>query len=222
MKLLYKKLDLEIEIEENVVPVLVIENIEIFKDMIYSIICQSKGENGNIILSENYKEIAIGKNVELIFNPFELDPGNKKVMAKIYSDIESIIVSEYALEMTQINADIINLLDKVLLNMQFDITYEPEINKTSLLKAIGLSVTNQESELLSQIINYTKIVHQILGIRLFIFVNLKMYLSSEELKELYKTMHYEKIHLLLLEGIQKNIMDGEKVWIIDKDLCIIG
>ena len=62
---------------------------------------------------------------------------------------------------------------------------------------------------------------QILRKRLFVFVNLKSFLSQGELSKLYEFAFYEKLNLLLIEGISRDKLDGERIVIIDDQLCHI-
>ena len=59
------------------------------------------------------------------------------------------------------------------------------------------------------------------GTRLMVFVNLKAYLNEVELEEVYKMAFYNKIQLLLLESVKKDVLPAEKYCIIDKDKCVI-
>ena len=53
------------------------------------------------------------------------------------------------------------------------------------------------------------------------FVNLKTYLTDDELRELYKEAFYRKMHLLLLENSIESELEEEIVHIVDRDLCVI-
>ena len=55
----------------------------------------------------------------------------------------------------------------------------------------------------------------------YVFVGLKQYLPISELERLYEYVFYEKINLIIIESIYTPLINGEKGWIIDKDLCII-
>ena len=58
---------------------------------------------------------------------------------------------------------------------------------------------------------------QIFGKKVFAFVNLKQFVSDEDLQEIYKFFRYEKLHLLLFEGYQKDTLKNEHILIIDKE-----
>lgn len=58
--------------------------------------------------------------------------------------------------------------------------------------------------------------------QLLICVGLHDYLEEEELKLIYKTATYEKVHILDIERHQpEHRLSVEKCYIVDKDLCEI-
>ncbi len=61
------------------------------------------------------------------------------------------------------------------------------------------------------------------GKRLFILLNLKSALTTEEQSEFFKLMSYKKINVLLIENkVSERCAENEKIRIIDSDLCAIG
>lgn len=54
-----------------------------------------------------------------------------------------------------------------------------------------------------------------------VFIGLKQYLTTDELKQLYEFVYYEKINLIIIESFHSPHIHGEKCWLLDKDLCII-
>ena len=59
------------------------------------------------------------------------------------------------------------------------------------------------------------------GIKVVCLVNIKDYLSDEEILELYLNANYNKIHIVLVESREAKVLSNEKICIIDKDKCII-
>lgn len=60
------------------------------------------------------------------------------------------------------------------------------------------------------------------GKRLFILYGLKAILSRDELEGLLRSIHYEKLEVLLLDALQRGpAAKGETLTIIDEDLCIL-
>ena len=74
------------------------------------------------------------------------------------------------------------------------------------------------SEKLAQ---YMKIMSELLGKKLLIFVNIRSYLENDQIRELMKNAVYNEISLLFIENIQRDFSKDEKYYIIDKDNCEI-
>ena len=87
---------------------------------------------------------------------------------------------------------------------------------------MDIRIENFYSNLLEKLTDYIAAEAELLGTKCFIFVNLKQFLSYEELAELYKFAYYAKVYLLLLEGsFTESRHESEKHYIIDNDLCEI-
>lgn len=75
--------------------------------------------------------------------------------------------------------------------------------------SLGWALTNLKYELL------------LCGCNICVFVNLKTFLSKKDLQHLYEFANYQKMYLVLMESCEREKIDGEKTFIIDKDECII-
>ena len=100
--------------------------------------------------------------------------------------------------------------------------YTSEIDIKQLYKMMDLKVEENLDSYLEQILNYINVVREVFNTKLFIFVNLKDYISDEEYEEIYKYIQLNKINIFLIESkVPKESYNWEKLWIIDEDLCEI-
>lgn len=90
MRLIERELGLEIELKENVVSVIVVEDVASRLPIVDELYSQMMDKDGNWLLVENEKNYELGKNVEIILEPFSLELNNKKVKTKLYQDIKTI------------------------------------------------------------------------------------------------------------------------------------
>lgn len=221
MKLLYKDLMLEIELLENVIEVISVEKPSVFSGMINSLWNQINGMMGDFILFEKDKELNIAKKIDLIINPFDLDCNNKKVVSKLYDEIFQRANEDCIIETADINAHLITYLDLITGKVPYLLTYEPVLDVSGLLKLFDVKNCVTDAGLLEQIENYVKVLHRICRNEVFIFINLKMYLDSTEMMELYDFCCNEKVYIVIIEGSHFPKNPFEKCWIVDKDSCII-
>ena len=221
MKLVANFLPGEIVIEEGSVSSLVIENQGLFFKIVNCLYEQCKGEEGAIILSDNKGILKISKNVELITTlvPFEIN--EKRLLSKISDQIEKEALNETFFQTTmgllaQIENYLGNLVDFLPCSIDFS-----EISISSMIKACGMMIKDDSESMLEKVLNYISLVRDILGERLFIFVNLKSFFSDKEMHQFLNMAIDRKACILLIDNMEKILLDGEKRLIIDQDLCII-
>lgn len=209
------------ELEENKNYVVCVERPDIFAKFVGDLWRQQNGEEGAFILSEEEKECVIAKEIQLIVNPFDITCNSKKTIAKIYQDIVDIALAEYDEEIVSFQQRSIQLIDKLSQKVPYHLEYNLDFSMKELFKLFDLKISDETETLIEKIIDYLRIVHQVMRQRVFLFVNLKSYLADEELTQLYEFCAYEKINIILVENTFRSLNDREKGWIIDKDLCII-
>ena len=64
--------DLNIEFVENTYNVIVVESKALYSEMLFGLISQSTGHEGDFILSEDNKILTAKNNIEIIVDPFRL------------------------------------------------------------------------------------------------------------------------------------------------------
>lgn len=221
MKFIYSPYQLEIEIQEQQITVLTIENPKAYSEILSDLWNQIEGMEGELILSENEKVKKISKDVDLVFNPFSLDCNNRKVLTKLYQELKGITSENLLSESVEINKQILEYLEKVIVQVPYSLDYEVDFDVTNLLKIYAVRVNSLAENLLEKIVEYIKVMHRICNIQIFIFVGLKQYMTVNELKQLYEFIFYEHISMIILGPVFTKTVDGEKGWILDSDLCII-
>ena len=221
MILVYPDYQLEIALQENKIIVLSVENTKAYSTMLHDMWSQIQGKTGGFILSKQDKIVNITKEAECIFNPFSLDCNDKKIINKLYQELKEQADSVLFTEGNELNRYIINYLDKLFMQVPYALDYNIDFDISAILKAYSVKIESYCENLLEQIVEYIKIMNRICNTHVFIFVDLKRYLSEQELLHLYEFVFYEKIFLIIFEGKQSKPIFGEKYWILDEDLCII-
>ncbi len=221
MKLCYAPDGLEILIPEGGVSGICLENPKTMQSFVSNLWKQSNGEEGDIFISNGDKSVHLDKGVSVVFNPFSIDVNEKKILTKLMSEMQVISETELYVQKAELNAAIISLLDEINLRMPYPMTYSLDLDIQQLLKAYSVKVDMQSTSLMEHIVDYVKLGHQVLGIKLYVFLHLKDYLSEEDLEKLYEMVAYEQISVLLLESKMIDKLPQEQWWIVDADNCII-
>lgn len=221
MRLAYPPYGLNMLFEEGKINVLIVENPAAVRNMLGDIWRQAEGGVGEWILSEDEKILAFSKSVACVYNVFSLDYNEKRILNKVYSEINELALSEYAVETAELNGKIVEYLDKLLINTPYYLEYKLELELGGLLKLYDVKFGIEDMPLLERLINYVKITNMVLRPQVYVFLNLKQMFSTDEIDQFYEVIRYEKVNVLLLEQTDNNVKDVEKHWIIDPDLCMI-
>ena len=149
MKLIKEDLVNCIFFEENKVNLLIIENKKYFTEFISEIIKQSEGEEGSFLLFKGNKEIKIENNIEVIHDIFCVDLNNKKIINKIYLDLEKIIQdSELLIKFKEIECSIFENIYKLIEKYEYLIEFEEKIIWKDIFKLLSLKLSkNFENKL---------------------------------------------------------------------------
>jgi len=183
---------------------------------------QADGEEGSFILSINNEEIQISKTLVFVDNLFTFGMNEKKLMTGVVQKLSAIAMDEdYYYETQELLQSIEMYVGKILTEFDFSVCMEnpPDIN--DIFKASDLKLFDGSESLPDRICEYVRLYQNLFNKKVFAFLNLKQFLTADELKKIYKFFHYEKLQLILFEGMQKDALEDENTLIIDKDLCII-
>lgn len=194
--------------------------------LFYTIISELKRQvnkvEGSFILSKNNAPINLDNYIEVITDIISFELSDKRFLPLITKQIESVCMNEENYLRT---GELISLLENYFLDIvdESDCMAEPvyDIDVSSLIKSANFRLEHSFENLTEKIYEYVRLSAKYLGKRVFVFVNLKQFLSQEQLCELYKFFRYEKYHLVLMEGCIKYSLPNEERHIIDKDMCVI-
>lgn len=222
MKLVSSDLSFQLKLEERKVNILIIENPIIFSRIVLEFLKQSEGNEGMFVLSKEGKVLKIEEHIFCIINPLELNFNQKKIITKLYSRLkEEIINTELLLENNSIYSDLFQYIENVIDTISYPLTYNTEMDPSALLKLLNVKFEEVQESLVEQIIDYMKIMQQILGKTIVVLINIKAYLSIAELEQLYREAAYQKLNIIILESHLSSSLNNEVRYIIDKDLCEI-
>lgn len=221
MKIVNIEYNLHINLDENTVQVLYVENASAFTKMVGDLVCQKNGVSGSWILSEADEDISISKKMEVIINPFAVDCNDKRILKALYQEMKEDTIENCNGLYAEINANNLNFIEQIISRQSYMLDYDCQFSVEDILKIYNLRFEVDNVSLLTYLTEYIKIWHRVGNVDCFAFVNLKSYLTEEEIGLLYEMIFYEKVFLILIENKEYNHLDVENVVILDEDLCII-
>lgn len=224
MKFVHSDYERKIELNENQIVVCVIESPAYFQKIIQELLCQCSGEEGKFVLSDGDKILKLNKTMEVIINPYAITVNQRKVLNKVYSDIAQVALqSNYYIRTQNCFSVLEQYFSELEQEMPYEFIWDSQQDVTQLLKAFDVHLDEREGEgsLLERMIQYLSVLANVLHLSIVVLVNIKSYLTSQEMIELYKAAGYMKIYLILLENKESELLQGERKMIIDKDGCEI-
>ena len=164
----------------------------------------------------------IDKEVCLILNPFALDINSRKALTGLYTELGKLgLNEENYLKTCSLKGQIAEYIYDLLNQADYALKFKDDFNLQSLFKALEVEFEAGEGNFLEGLVYFLDVCSKFQKIKILTFVNLKTYLTSEELHEFYKEAFYRKIQLLLLENNIVDELAEEAVSIVDADLCLI-
>ena len=221
MRILYDRLGINVMLELSCMYSFAIESeIECMR-FTQELWNEYNGEEGHIIISDSGKKINISKDVAVIVNPFAVSLNDKKIVNQLYKDLLKIVLEELPEQKNNLAKELINCFDKVVTKTPYPITYDFDVDDIGLFKLYHVGFDDKSTSFIDKLVDYMKLCSSICGIRLFFFINLKSFISEQEYEMLYETIKYEEITIVNLSNRPDYIMNKEKCFLIDRDLCII-
>lgn len=216
-------LENDITFAEEYINILQIQDKKLFTNVINSLndnINNIEDTKERIIILEGDTEIKIEKEVLMIIDVFNIDFNQKKIQSALYNKIEKIYKQEFE-RMSEFQTIFqklqLNVLD-VFNEFPFEFNYKESIGIQEYLKLLGLKISNNKGKITDTIFSLIDVVKYLSVTKILIFVNLKLYLIDDELKEIYKYAMYKKVNILLIEtGEEKEPLENEKILYIDSD-----
>ncbi len=219
MKLVLPGIHEVICIEEGMINSLVIENPGLLYEVVRDLKLQLEKQDGKAMLSVNNVPKEIYKHLDLILDVYELDLNSKTLLAKITDILAQRAVDESHFEKTM---QVISMLHSYVDDLTWDLDCEVEcadITPKQMLKAVDLSIVDDEQELSNRLFRYVELVWQFLGEKLFVFVNTRGFMKQESFERLAESLCEHNFQVLFIDNKEYPRCNLEKRLLVDIDLC---
>lgn len=203
------------------VTTLVIENQEFMMRVLSDIYAQSQGEAGNSVLSSNGKTVDINKGLDLLVDFVAFDGNRKGLLTKIVNALEKTANDEVYFQRThKLLAELECYLNDLAMEQDVELTYE-KLSLNNLLKSVGARVVIDYNKLVERLFAYMDLVRRFEGEKLFLLVNLRSFVSNEDVELFMQTVVAHGLQVLLVDNQAYPHLPLERRRIIDMDLCEI-
>ncbi len=222
MKLIHIRYSFNLDFCDELVYSLTVENNRAFVEIVNGLYDQIQGEDGEFVLSEYDMPVAISKHIELLTQFVPFDGNRKTLVTKLYNLLKKeSMCGELYCDTQQIGTALVAYVEKLLdrVSLMTEPLIEPDL--TTLFKAVDLKLGSIDGTIGEKLLDYFNACYELEGEKLFVTVNLKSYFDDKQLQDFVSSVVSHKIKLLMIENSFRTAVEGEKVIIIDKDLCEI-
>ncbi len=200
----------------------IIESPILFSSYVRELCTQIDGKEGKFVLSRSEEILDISKNVDIIINPLSLNINDKKFLNKIYNELSIAAYEEDTYLKTQ---EILCNLKAYFWELEqknsFILDMDDEVDIQSIFKTLGVHISESEEDFFENLNTYIKVASNLLKRKLIIFINIRSYITNEQLNELLNNVIYNEIRVLFIENIQRSCPNRIKQYIIDDTGCEI-
>ncbi len=222
MKLVCADWERQILLDSQRITEWIVESPDLFSQIVQQLQQQINGGSAGFVLSDSEKELDLSKCAEMIINPFAIDFNDKKIQKKLYAELLEISKGEELYLTTQ---EILNSLNNYFLQLEsisgYELETDVEVDMLALFKAMGIQVQDYAADFFETLIQYIKVMADLMKKKLIIFVNIRSYLNDIQIEQVSEIAVYNEIAILFIENIQRDFSKQRRYYIIDKDGCEI-
>lgn len=187
-----------------------------FVNDLYSV--YTNGYSDNLKFINDNKEINMNGKTKVFINYFDFQFDSKKYTNEISKFVSNYISEEDTKNLINLYSKITKIYKKALNDIDLPLYVENDISIDNINKLMKLGISPKE-ELLDNLMLLIDLEHTLKTNNLLIFVNLKQYLTKDEVVELYKYAIYNEIMIMLVDSISYGVtLKNEKKYIIDENL----
>lgn len=187
-----------------------------FVNDLYSV--YTNGYSDNLKFINDNKEINMNGKTKVFINYFDFQFDSKKYTNEISKFVSNYISEEDTKNLINLYSKMTKIYKKALNDIDLPLYVENDISIDNINKLMKLGISPKE-ELLDNLMLLIDLEHTLKTNNLLIFVNLKQYLTKDEVVELYKYAIYNEIMIMLVDSISYGVtLKNEKKYIIDENL----
>ena len=151
-----------------------------------------------------------------------MEINSRKALTGLYNELGKLGMNEENyLNTCRVKGQIAEYIYGLLNQVDYALKFQDDFNLQSLFKALDVEFEAGEENFLEGLVYFMDVCSKFQKVKILAFVNLKTYLTNDELKDFYKEAFYRKIQLLLLENSVEQEFEEEVVCIVDDDLCVV-
>ncbi len=200
---------------------LVIENPSFLREVIKDLTISE--EEKEISVSVGGKTLNFDKDVDVIFNPLKLDFNSKRAITTLLKLLLKTSLSEdFYLTTNKLKTKIVKYFSEIVDagDFEFEVSAD-DFTMDSIAKAVSIHIVGDEDDFIELLTDYVSMMVELANIKLFVFVNLRSFVSDADIERFHYNLDNHQIDVLLLEGSSRGALDHVSRLVVDRDLCEI-
>lgn len=219
MRLSHPLLSRPLRWREGRTPVLVAEPPQTFRQMVFSLAGQARGEDGDFLLSLDYEPLDCAEHLHVLLDYTYLPLDDRRLQNRFQARLQWSVREELAAPSRELQRRITEYLRLVSESLSYPVCFADGEYVLPLLKALKYQPALDGNHPLERLMQYIELYSGLMKDQCFVLVNARSYFTGPELAELYKMAAYQKWRLLLLEQRACEPLPEEDICILDGDLC---
>lgn len=221
MKLVYNPVEAVLTIEETTAYLIVLESPTLMRQFVEALTLQLALDTGPFVLSEKQKTLQLSRYAEFIFNPISVEINQKRLLSKVYLEIDKNAVGEEMYLRTQELRQMMHAyVQDLMMTVEYPLDYNLDFSVGKLLSPLGVQFA-AEGTALGRLVQYIDLCNRLLGIKVFFIYQMSSLFTREEIILFCEDMAYRKIAIVFIEASLPESVTYNKILIVDNDLCIV-
>lgn len=204
MKLVFEGLEQALEIDSGFPSVFQVENQALFSRLVGSLVSQEgRYAKEAYSLWENEEEVSPKGSFLFVPDVFNLPWDDRSLLGEVVKRIEKDLIDDEDTRMglEKVEQVFASRLMELSGGLSADYAFGIEWNLPKCLKMLGFGVDAMpEEKLIDSLISFLSLALDAKCSKVLLFVNLKTFLTKNELKRLYEHIFYTKTKVLMLEN----------------------
>lgn len=179
--------------------------------------------NGELIeevecFDKDNNEVKLSNKIRMFTEYFNFDFDSKKYSADITKYVLSNIEQYDSENILKVYYKLCKLINKELSKLELSISISSDEGIENIIKMFKLRI-NQKEDLLDNLLLIIDLEVVLNSNKILCFMNLKQYLTKEELLEFYKYAVYNSVKIIMIESTKYDYLkDYENIIVIDQNL----
>lgn len=221
MKIVNENIETIIELNKECFYSLVLENQVYYREFLNKIVKQINEKEEFLLLYDKGEKLDFSKEVCFIESSFNMNIEEKKLSNYIQKDIVKNLKDIDKEKFNELVLKINEYLKEITFDYDINLNFNDNISINDFIKSYDIKADFDEENFLLTFINKVKSLRILINKNIFIFNNLHLYFTKEEIETIKDEMNKLEIYFINISSFNLDLASNEKVIIIDKDLCEI-